>query len=160
MWKNASDTCHKLVANPMRWDKFEAILTNFYFADNNGLDGADKFSKVRPLVKHLNKKFLEEAPVEEFYSFDKSMCEYYGCHGCKQFFRGKPIHFGFKIWCGTTTSGYLAWFDPYQGRKAISPVEERSSFGFGGNLVYSSADDLQSHIQEQLHLCFDNFLPV
>ena len=85
MWKNASDTRYKLVANPMKWEKFEAILTNFHFADNNFLDGAEKFSKVRTHhLKHLNKKFLEEAPVEEFYSFDKSMCEYYRRHGCKQ----------------------------------------------------------------------------
>ena len=91
MWENASDTCHELVANAIKRDKFEAILTNFHFANNNCLNDADKFSKVRPLVKHLNKKFLEHAPVKEFYSFDKSMCEYYGRHGCKQFLRGKPI---------------------------------------------------------------------
>ena len=103
MWENASDTHHELVANAMRRDKFEAILTNFQFADNNCLDDADKFSKVRPLVKYLNKEFPENAPVEEFYSFDESMCEYYGRHGRKQFLRGKPISFGFKIWCGTTT---------------------------------------------------------
>ena len=78
MWENASDTRHELVANAMRRDKFEAILTKFYFADNNCLVDADKFSKVRPLVKHLNQKFLEHTPVEEFYSFDESMCEYYG----------------------------------------------------------------------------------
>ena len=76
--------------------------------DTPGLDDADKFSKIRPLVKHLNKRFLEHAPVsEEFYSFDKSICEYYRRHACKQFLRVISIRFGFKIWCGTTTLGYL-----------------------------------------------------
>ena len=47
---------------------FEAILTNFHLADNNSLDDADKFSNVRPFVKHLNERFLEHAPVEELYN--------------------------------------------------------------------------------------------
>ena len=157
MWKNASDTRHELVSNAIRRDKFQVILTNFHFADKNYLNYADKFSKIRPLLKHLNKKFLENTLVEEFYSFDKSMCEYYGRHGCKQFLKSKPIHFCFKILCGTTTLGYLVWFDPYQQKKVTSPVEKRSSFGLGGDLVYSFADVLPSHIQKEFHLCFDNF---
>ena len=155
MWENAPETCHELVANAMRRNKFKAILTNFHLADNNCLDEADKFSKVRPLVKHLNKRFLGYSPVEEIYSFDESMCEYYGCHGCKQFLRGKPIRFGFKIWCGTTTLDSLVWFDPYQ-KEATSPVEE-SGFGLGGDLVSSFTDVFQSQEQKEFHLCFDNF---
>ena len=117
-WENASDTHHDLVTNAMRRDKFEAIFTNFHLADNNCLDEEDKFAKLRPLIKLLNQKFQRHSPNEEFYSFDESMCEYYGRHGCKQFLRGKPIRFGFKIWCGTTPLGYLIWFDPYQGKSA------------------------------------------
>ena len=54
-WENATDTHHALVANAMRRDKFEAIFTNFHLADNNCLDDTDKFAKVRPLIKLLNK---------------------------------------------------------------------------------------------------------
>ena len=106
-WENATDTHHALVANAMRRDKLEAIFANFHLADNNCLDDRDRFAKVKPLIKLLNKKFQQYAPNEEFYSFDESMCEYYGRHGCKQFLRGKPIRFGFKIWCGTTPLGHL-----------------------------------------------------
>ena len=63
MWENALDTRHKLVANAMTRGKFEGILKNFDLADNNCLHDADKFSKVRPLVKHVNKRLLEHAPV-------------------------------------------------------------------------------------------------
>ena len=95
--ENATDTHHALIANAMRRDKFEAIFANFHLANNNCLDDTDKFAKVRPLIKLLNKKFQQYAPNKEFYSFDESICEYYGRHGCKQFLRGKPIRFGFKI---------------------------------------------------------------
>ena len=47
------------------------------------LDDTDKFAKVRPLIKLLNKKFQQYAPNDEFCSFDESMCVYYGRHGCK-----------------------------------------------------------------------------
>ena len=74
----------------MRRDKFEAIFINFYLAGNICLDEENKFAKLRPLKKLLNQKFQCHSPNEEFYSFDESMCEYYGRYGCKQFLRGKP----------------------------------------------------------------------
>ena len=96
-WKNATDTHHDLVANAIRRDKFETIFANFHVADNTCLDKTNKFAKTRPLIEHLNQKFQQHAPNNKLYSFNESMCEYYGRHGCKQFLRGKPIRFGFKI---------------------------------------------------------------
>ena len=43
------------------------------------------------------------------------MIPYYGKHGTKQFIRGKPIRFGFKLWCLTSTEGYLFHAEPYCG---------------------------------------------
>ena len=128
----------------MRRDKFEATFANFHSADNNNcLDDTDKFAKVRPLIKLLNKKFQQYVSNEEFYSFDESMCEYYGRDGRKQFLRGIPIRFGFKIWCGTTQLGYLVWFDPYQGKVDSSRTQE-NNLGLGRNLVTKFADVLAS----------------
>ena len=93
-YKNTSDIRHDLVTNVMRRDKFEAIFTKFHLADNC-LDEEDKFAKLRSLIKFLNQKFQRHSPNEKFYSFDESMCEYSGCHGYKQFLRGKSICFGF-----------------------------------------------------------------
>ena len=92
--------------------------SNLHFSENNQLNKDDKFSKLRPLFDHLGKQFMKWAPLEEFHSVDESMCEYFGKHGCKQFIQGKPIRFGFKNWCGTTTLGYLLWFEFYQGKES------------------------------------------
>ena len=35
------------------------------------------------------------------------MIPYFGRHGSKQFLRGKPIRFGYKIWCLCDRLGYL-----------------------------------------------------
>lgn len=38
---------------------------------------------------------------------DESMVPYYGNHGTKQFIRGKPIRWGYKIWMATNRLGYI-----------------------------------------------------
>ncbi len=37
----------------------------------------------------------------------------------KQFIRGKPIRFGYKVWCLNTPQGYLINFEVYQGRNLV-----------------------------------------
>ncbi|KAM8702083.1 hypothetical protein ACLKA7_004944 [Drosophila subpalustris] len=46
---------------------------------------------------------------------DEQMIAYYGRHSCKMFIKGKPIRFGYKYWCLTSTEGYLYQFIPYAG---------------------------------------------
>ena len=36
-------------------------------------------------------------------------------HGCKQFIRGKPIRFGYKVWSLASSSGYMYHMQPYSG---------------------------------------------
>ncbi|CAI9733933.1 Hypothetical predicted protein [Octopus vulgaris] len=43
------------------------------------------------------------------------MRPYYGHHGMKQFIRGKPIRYAFKIWCLVRPDGFLVKFYPYTG---------------------------------------------
>jgi len=69
--------------------------------------------KVRPLMTMLNERFQLFWPVENELSIDESMVPYYGRHSTKQFIRGKPIRFGYKLWCLNTRLGYLIQFDPY-----------------------------------------------
>ena len=56
--------------------------------------------------------FQEESIL--MHLIDESMIPYFGGHGTKQFIRGKPIRFGYKMWALTTPSGYLSQIEPYQ----------------------------------------------
>lgn len=96
-----------------------------------------KYAKLRPLIEKLSENYLRYAPTEELYSVDESMCEYFGRHGCKQCLRGKPIRFGFKIWSGCTTLGYVLWFEPYQGKNS---KKNDAGLGMGGDLVVKFAN--------------------
>ena len=42
--------------------------------------------------------------------------KYYGCHGMKQFIRGKPVRFGYKVWALNCSSGFCVDFQVYQGK--------------------------------------------
>lgn len=66
----------------------------------------------------LQKNFLEHFVPFQNLNYDESMVKYFGKHRCKQFIRGKPIRFGYKIWCLNTPDGYHVNFDFCQG---ISP---------------------------------------
>lgn len=57
------------------------------------------------------------------------MVKYFGKHSCKQFIRGKPIRFGYKIWCVNTPDGYLVNFDFYQGISSKKNVVYENLFG-------------------------------
>ena len=49
------------------------------------------------------------------------MIPYYGRQGTKQFVRGKPIQFGFKLWCLCSSDGYLLHAEPYRGKDTDLP---------------------------------------
>ncbi|XP_072801569.1 piggyBac transposable element-derived protein 1 [Vicugna pacos] len=153
MYWERSDADQNLVRDAIRRDRFELIFSYLHFADNSHLDQKDKFTKLRPLIKQINKNFLLYAPLEEYYSFDKTMCE---CFDSDQFLNGKPIRIGYKIWCGTTTQGYLVWFEPYQEESTVMAGEDLD-LGVGGNLVMKFADVLLERGHYPYHLCFDSF---
>ncbi|XP_004780037.1 piggyBac transposable element-derived protein 1 isoform X1 [Mustela putorius furo] len=153
MYWDISDADQNLVRDAIRRDRFELIFSYLHFADNSHLDQKDKFTKLRPLIKQMNRNFLLYAPLEEYYYFGKTMCE---CFDSDQFLNGKPLRIGYKIWCGTTTQGYLVWFEPYQEDSAVM-VGKDVDLGLGGNLVLHFADVLLERGQYPYHLFFDSF---
>ena len=44
--------------------------------------------------------------LHDLLSIDESMMPYYGSHSCKMFIKGKPIRFGYKLWCLCESDGY------------------------------------------------------
>ena len=95
----------------MSRNKFREILSNLHLADNTQITD-DRHYKVRVLFEKLNFNFKQYGSFAN-HSVDESIIPYYGKHGTKQFIRGKPIRFGFKLWCITSSEGYLLHAEPY-----------------------------------------------
>ena len=74
----------------------------------------DRCYKVRALFGKLNFNLKQYGSFVNN-SVDGSITPYYGKHGKKQFIRGKSIRFGFKLWCITSSEGYLLHAEPYYG---------------------------------------------
>ncbi|XP_046384654.1 piggyBac transposable element-derived protein 2-like [Ischnura elegans] len=119
-WKVDPD-CHvKIVADAIRRNKFENLLRYLHLADNDANNGSDRMYKVRPLFDFLNQAFKQIEPGNSL-SIDESMILYYGRHGSKQFIRGKPIRFGFKLWVAADPTGYIHHAEPYCGSSTRLP---------------------------------------
>nr|CAH7730400.1 unnamed protein product [Callosobruchus chinensis] len=130
-------------------------MTNLHCSDNTLLTANDKFSKMRPLFDALNDRFRLFAPEQEDHSVDEAMVPYFGRHGCKQFIKGKPIRWGYKVWAGTTRLGYIVWFDPYQGSSGIL-CDKYKDMGLGASVVLQYVDVLLKSGYRP-YIYFDNF---
>lgn len=156
-WERERDANNKLVTDSIPRDKFDFIMSNIHLQDNNNLDSKDRFAKVRPLFDHLKQKCLENGRFEPMHSVDEAMVPYYGRHGAKQFMKGKPIRYGYKLWVGTSRLGYIYWFEPYQGA-ATNISTDYAKEGVGAGAVLEYARTLRKKWSTQnIHLFFDNF---
>ncbi|XP_050293802.1 piggyBac transposable element-derived protein 2-like [Anthonomus grandis grandis] len=127
-WNSQPDMANP-VKNGMRRNRFEQIMQFLHFSDTNKLDEKDKAWKVRPLMDQLQSRFLKYFMPEEDLDNDESMVKYFDKHGCKQFKRGKPIRFGFKMWSLNTKSGYLVNFNIYQCKNPKTTERDEKLYG-------------------------------
>jgi len=140
------------ISGAMTRNRFDELMMCVHIADNEHLPPNDRMAKVRPLFDVLNQRFLEKYPRSETQlAIDESMVPYYGRHTAKQFIRGKPIRFGFKVWSINTPLGYCVQQEPYQGSGVID-----SQLGLGGSVVVKLTDCLPP-AAEKYTLYFDNF---
>jgi len=105
----------------------------------------------------MKRNFQEHfRPIKQL-DYDESMVPYYGRHRCKQFIRGKPIRFGYKVWCLNTFSGYLVNFEVYQGKNPNAKLQYEESFGKCASPLMQMIDDIALNTQQlPFNFYFDN----
>ena len=149
-WELSTDTHNDAIASAMSRNRFLECLRYLHFADNEQLDANDRYAKVRMLFTDLNQKWLLYFPQNSCLSINESMVPYFGRHGLKQHIHGKPIRFGYKVWCMCTPEGYLIQAEPYQGANTGDNIE---GLGMGGSVV---ADLISELPHSNFSLFFDN----
>lgn len=154
-WDLQDDAKNILVSNSMRRNRFIQIQRFLHFADNSKMDVSDKAWKIRPLMDKIKKRCLDNfVPVQNL-DFDESMIRYYGRHGCKQFIRGKPIRFGYKMWSLNSTEGYLVNFDLYQGKNPRGNEKYETLFGKSASPLVLMLEELR-HPDLRYNIHVDN----
>nr|CAI5831570.1 unnamed protein product [Callosobruchus analis] len=122
-------------------------------ADNTRMDPKDKMWKLRPIISKLQESFLKYYKLTEHMNYDESMIKYFGRHNCKQFIRGKPIRFGYKVWCLNSENSYLVNFDIYQGKTPQPNEPYESAFGKAAAPLIAMLDKLpQKKLRYQIYV--------
>lgn len=151
-WSTEEDKGVQVVKQCMSRNKFRSIKQNLHFNDNTQLDKDDKYSKIRPLFDIINKKFMQFDTFSEKLAVDEEMVPYFGRHSCKMFIKGKPVRFGFKLWCLCSSDGYMFQFIPYAG---ASPKKVKHALGLGPQVVLELLSVLKNKNNHEVF--FDNF---
>ena len=132
-WSVDSDCRNEMVANIMPRNKFRDIMRYLHLCDNMQVDDNkdDRFFKVRGYCDLIRETCLKNFLKQNTFSIDETMVPYFGRHSLKQYIKGKPIKFGFKLWTLATHDGYVVDFIPYQGKTHQYDKE----YGVGGSAV-------------------------
>ncbi|XP_066969214.1 piggyBac transposable element-derived protein 3-like [Macrobrachium rosenbergii] len=125
-WQRHEDTNNALVIKAMSRNTFDDVMRYTHFANVDKPNYNDPFWKVAMLFNTINDTAAKYVEKPEFVSIGESMVRYFGPHPLKQFMRGKPTCFGFKVWVMATTSGELISCTPYGGAKT-----QMFSYGMG-----------------------------
>ena len=150
-WEEAPDTHTPIVPNSIRRDVFEGVLWSIHFANNEMLDPDDRFAKVRPIFDNLNRQAQLYLPSQEILSVNEMMIPYFGHHGDKQYIRGKPLRFGFKIWGICDSHGFTKHLEPYSGASTKLPD---FGLGQGPNVVLGLCE--KANVAPGTKVYFDN----
>ena len=154
-WATEKNFRNNAIYNAIRRDRFDDIMKYLHFHPNHNLYKDDKYCKLRPLVAHLQQKFISHFVPSSYISHDEVMVEYFWKHSCKQAIRNRSIRFGYKVWCQNTPLGYLITFDLYQDKTYKGNEEMETRFGKCASTVLHLLDQYSN---DKKHLPYHIFM--
>ncbi|KAL0151442.1 hypothetical protein M9458_053228 [Cirrhinus mrigala] len=96
-----TDTRYTPASDVMSRNRFQSLLTSLHFINNltvSEMEKKDKLWKLRPWLNSFRERCLQVVP-EEHNSVDEMMIPFKGrFSNIKQYMRGKPHPWGFKLW--------------------------------------------------------------
>lgn len=122
--------------------------------DNSFLPTDDKFSKIRPMITHLQEKF-RVIPMVQNLCIDEQLVPFKGTSSLKQYMPKKPHKWGYKIYCLADDNGIIYDFMPYVGR--VNPVNKPGipDLKASGNIVLHLCENIPNNKNHLLY--FDNW---
>ncbi|GFY71938.1 piggyBac transposable element-derived protein 2 [Trichonephila inaurata madagascariensis] len=143
----------------MTRNRYLGIKSMIHFADNKESmsQANDRSFKIRKLITEMNANFQKWGIFDKHLSIGEMMFRYYGHHYFKQYIKGKPIRFGYKMWALCGNNGYFYNFDLYFGKEVVDAASTvvLSKKPLGARVVkkmLQPVTDPNSHI-----VYFDNF---
>ncbi|XP_068243692.1 piggyBac transposable element-derived protein 2-like [Palaemon carinicauda] len=120
-WSSEEDLGVPIIQKAMSRNRFQLLKSVIHFCKNDEAkdNTHDRGFKIRSLLSLVKDSFQQFGVFEECISVDEMIVKYYGHNPLKQFMRGKPIRFGYKLWGLCGVSGYCYSFDLYCGKSSV-----------------------------------------
>lgn len=100
----------------MSRNRFELLLQNLHFVDNETADTTDRIYKIRSLIDTLNNSFRRYYSPKEEVCVDESQVPYRGRLIFRQYNKSKRHKYGMKLFKLCTIPGYTCKLELYAGK--------------------------------------------
>lgn len=153
-WSSSSLLHDTYISSLLPSKRFSWLLGHLHVNDNNQLllrtdPKFDKLHKIRPMLDHLQNRFVDCFKLSQNVSIDESMIRFKGRSSLKQYLPKKPIKRGYKVWMLADQCGYCYKFQICTGK-----TKEGVEKDLGGRVVR----DLTHGLENKGHrLFFDNY---
>lgn len=154
-WSSEEDLGVPIIQRAMSRNRYQLVKRLIHFCNNEEAkdNTHDKGFKIRTLLSLVKESFQQFDIFEECISVDEMIVKYYGRNSLKQFIRGKPIRFGYKLWAVCGVSGYCYNFDLYCGKS--SKNEDDDGLLLGTKVVLKMLEAVK--VPNSHSVFFDNF---
>ena len=134
------------VADVMSRNRFLLLLSVIHFVNNDNVSEEDrvkdKLWKLRPFLKMFRDQCLLLTPTQH-QAVDEQMVPYKGkFSGIRQYIKGKPNPWGFKVWARCDSTGLLHDFSVYQGKNDNTKID---GLGLSSSVVIRLCETLPDH---------------
>lgn len=118
-WSNLMS--YEKVSNIMPLNKYQKILKNLHFNNNDEYNEDDQFYKVKPIIDIIRRNCLNQEQGKRF-SIDEMMVPYKGkkAGSRRQYVKSKPKKWGFKLFVRSGINGIVYDFFPYCGENTFN----------------------------------------
>lgn len=125
-----------IIAETMTKNRFFSLRQHIHLINNLDIprNNCDKFVKVRPIFDIVNNR-CQQLPVERNICVVEQIVPFKGKISIKQYMKGKPNPWGFKIFLLCGESGIVYNMILYQGTSTNIGDGLLKNFGLGGAVV-------------------------
>ncbi|KAG8239742.1 hypothetical protein J437_LFUL018438 [Ladona fulva] len=152
-WQSQEIDC-PIIWNCMNFSRYCQITKYIHISDislekNPKDEDYDILQKVRPLLTVMDTFHHKYNPRREL-GIDEAMVAFKGHHYKKQYMKGKPTKWGFKIWILASPHGYVLQGNVYLGKKE----KRNKDMLLGSQMVINL---LEKQLGLNHHVYFDSF---
>lgn len=115
-WSTDKIIGQKFAGTVMSRNRFELILKNLHFVNNETADQSDRINKIRPLIDAFNDTFKKCYAPKEDVCVDESQVPFRGRIIFRQYNKSKRHKYGMKLFKLCTLPGYTCKLQLYAGK--------------------------------------------